>query len=153
MNANTKVSEIIQPGVTLTFSAYRKVQELLDDVNEPSTALRIYIQGGGCAGYEYGFQFDTNVGEDEWLSLHITDGKGAVQASSDWVTAWEKPLVLKSGSGFPPENVYVVVDPYSYPLIDGAILDYVDNDPSGRRFIFKNPRAKTTCGCGSSFST
>ena len=98
------------------------------------------------------FQFDTNV-ERTSGPLHITDGKGAVQASSDWVTAWEKPLVLKSGSGFPPENVYVVVDPYSYPLIDGAILDYVDNDPSGRRFIFKNPRAKTTCGCGSSFST
>ena len=153
MSENTKISEIIHPGVTLTVSAYRKEQELLDDVDESNTALRIYIQGGGCAGYEYGFQFDTNIEDDEWLSLHVTDSKGKVQVSSDWVHAWKKPLVLESGPEFPPENVYVVVDPYSYPLIDGAILDYIDNDPSGRRFIFKNPRAKRTCGCGSSFST
>ncbi|HLF96444.1 MAG TPA: iron-sulfur cluster assembly accessory protein [Methylococcaceae bacterium] len=48
-------------------------------------------------------------------------------------------------------GVKVFIDPASLPLIDGAIIDFVDNlDGSG--FKFTNPNAKSSCGCGNSFS-
>ncbi len=48
-------------------------------------------------------------------------------------------------------GVLLIVDPVSYQYLEGAEIDYVD-DLQGSRFIIRNPKAKTTCGCGSSFS-
>ena len=45
----------------------------------------------------------------------------------------------------------VVLDSLSYPYLYGSELDYVE-DLSGAKFIIKNPNAKTTCGCGESFT-
>ena len=47
--------------------------------------------------------------------------------------------------------VKVIMDPQSAPLLQGAEVDYVDS-LQGSGFSVKNPQAKTTCGCGSSFS-
>lgn len=49
------------------------------------------------------------------------------------------------------DGVKVVIDPQSAPLLQGAEVDYVENI-QGSGFSVKNPQAKTTCGCGSSFS-
>ena len=49
------------------------------------------------------------------------------------------------------ENSRVFVDPKSYQFIDGTTLDY-DTALVSRGFIFNNPNAKSTCGCGTSFS-
>lgn len=48
-------------------------------------------------------------------------------------------------------DVKVIMDSQSVPLLDGAEVDYVDG-LGGSGFAIKNPQAKTTCGCGSSFS-
>ncbi|MFQ5991303.1 MAG: iron-sulfur cluster insertion protein ErpA [Nitrospiraceae bacterium] len=48
-------------------------------------------------------------------------------------------------------DVSVVMDSQSAPLLSGAEVDYVDS-LQGSGFSIKNPQAKTTCGCGSSFS-
>ncbi len=48
-------------------------------------------------------------------------------------------------------GVKVIVDPQSMPLISGSVVDYSDS-LQGAGFQIKNPQAKTTCGCGSSFS-
>lgn len=48
-------------------------------------------------------------------------------------------------------GVKVIVDPQSAPLLNGAEVDYVDS-VQGSGFAVKNPNARTTCGCGSSFS-
>lgn len=48
-------------------------------------------------------------------------------------------------------TVKVIMDPQSAPLLQGAEVDYVDS-LQGSGFAIKNPQAKTTCGCGSSFS-
>jgi iron-sulfur cluster assembly accessory protein len=50
-----------------------------------------------------------------------------------------------------PQNIQVVIDPISFIYLNGANLDYVQ-DGQGQRFLVDNPNAKTTCGCGSSFS-
>ena len=47
--------------------------------------------------------------------------------------------------------VKVIMDSQSAPLLQGAAVDYVDS-LQGSGFSIKNPQAKTTCGCGSSFS-
>lgn len=48
-------------------------------------------------------------------------------------------------------NVKVIMDSQSAPLLQGAEVDYVDS-LQGSGFSINNPQAKTTCGCGSSFS-
>lgn len=48
-------------------------------------------------------------------------------------------------------GVQVILDSQSAPLLQGAEVDYVDS-LQGSGFAIKNPQAKTTCGCGSSFS-
>jgi iron-sulfur cluster insertion protein len=48
-------------------------------------------------------------------------------------------------------DVKVIMDSQSAPLLSGAEVDYVDG-LQGSGFAIKNPQAKTTCGCGSSFS-
>lgn len=50
-----------------------------------------------------------------------------------------------------PDGVKVWVDPRSHRLLDGTTLDY-DTSLVSRGFIFQNPHAKQTCGCGTSFS-
>ena len=50
-----------------------------------------------------------------------------------------------------PDGAKVFIDPKSHRLIDGTTLDY-DTGLVSRGFIFNNPNAKSTCGCGTSFS-
>ena len=49
------------------------------------------------------------------------------------------------------DGVQVIMDSQSAPLLQGTEVDYVDS-LQGSGFAIKNPQAKTTCGCGSSFS-
>jgi iron-sulfur cluster insertion protein len=48
-------------------------------------------------------------------------------------------------------NVKIIMDSQSAPMLAGVEVDYVDT-LQGSGFAIKNPQAKTTCGCGSSFS-
>jgi iron-sulfur cluster assembly protein len=50
-----------------------------------------------------------------------------------------------------PEGSKVFVDPKSFRFIDGTTLDY-DTSLVSKGFIFNNPHAKSSCGCGTSFS-
>jgi iron-sulfur cluster assembly protein len=45
----------------------------------------------------------------------------------------------------------VFVDPRSFRLLDGVVVDF-DSNPVGRGFMFQNPNASSTCGCGTSFN-
>jgi iron-sulfur cluster insertion protein len=49
-------------------------------------------------------------------------------------------------------TIKVIVDAMSMQYLQGAVIDYQEND-MGATFSIKNPNATTTCGCGSSFST
>jgi iron-sulfur cluster assembly protein len=50
-----------------------------------------------------------------------------------------------------PDGVRVWIDPRSHRVLDGTTLDY-DTSLLSRGFVFQNPQAKSTCGCGTSFS-
>ena len=69
----------------------------------------------------------------------------------EYVFAWEAApkdtdLVFQGPSG-----VRIWIDPRSHRLLDGTSLDY-DTTLLSRGFVFNNPHAKSTCGCGTSFS-
>ena len=103
-----------------TPAAAAKVRELIAEEGNPALKLRVYIQGGGCSGFQYGFEFDAQQGEDD-LAV-TTDG------------------------------VTLVVDPLSLQYLMGASVDYTES-LHGAQFTIRNPNAKSTCGCGSSFTT
>ena len=51
--------------IHFTDSAVKKVAELIAEEGNPNLKLRVFVQGGGCAGFQYGFTFDENVNEDD----------------------------------------------------------------------------------------
>ena len=53
--------------ISFTDAAADKVRELRDDEGNPELKLRVYITGGGCAGFSYGFTFDEAVNEDDTI--------------------------------------------------------------------------------------
>ncbi len=48
-----------------TDSAANKVKELIDEEGNPALKLRVFVTGGGCAGFQYGFTFDEETAEDD----------------------------------------------------------------------------------------
>jgi iron-sulfur cluster insertion protein len=46
-------------------SAAGKVRQLIDEEGNPELKLRVFVQGGGCSGFQYGFTFDEIVNEDD----------------------------------------------------------------------------------------
>lgn len=46
-------------------SAAGKVKQLIDEEGNPDLKLRVFVQGGGCSGFQYGFTFDEVVNEDD----------------------------------------------------------------------------------------
>lgn len=61
MNA---VDEMPSPFV-FTDSAANKVKELIEEEGNPDLKLRVFVTGGGCSGFQYGFTFDEEVNEDD----------------------------------------------------------------------------------------
>jgi iron-sulfur cluster insertion protein len=59
--------------VELTESALLKIKDLLAEENNPALKLRMFIQGGGCSGFQYGFTFD-EVSSDDDFELDFSDG-------------------------------------------------------------------------------
>ena len=116
------VTTTIQDKEPLIFtdSAAEKVKKLIEEEKNPSLNLRVFVTGGGCSGFQYGFTFDEK----------IQDGDAEI---------------AKCG-------VKLLVDPMSIQYLRGAEIDYQEG-LEGAQFVIKNPNAKTTCGCGSSFST
>src|SRR5271163_366146 len=94
--------------LVFTDAAAGKVGELIREEANPNLKLRVFVSGGGCSGFQYGFTFDEK----------IEDGDFCVEN----------------------HGVQLLVDPMSAQYLQGA------------QFVIRNPNAKTTCGCGSSFS-
>jgi len=61
MNA---VAEMPAP-LVFTDSAAAKVSQLIEEEGNPDLKLRVFVQGGGCSGFQYGFTFDEEINEDD----------------------------------------------------------------------------------------
>lgn len=107
--------------IQVTPTAAAKINELLTEEQKQGAGLRVFVQGGGCSGFQYG--------------LMIEEGESA--GAGDQV--------------FASNGVKLFIDPISIRYLNGAEVDFVDNITGGG-FTIKNPNAKSTCGCGSSFN-
>jgi len=103
-----------------TDAAAGKVKQLIEEEKNDNLKLRVFVSGGGCSGFQYGFTFDEE----------LQDGDTSVENG----------------------GVMLLIDPMSYQYLVGAEIDYTEG-LEGAQFVIRNPNAKTTCGCGSSFST
>jgi iron-sulfur cluster insertion protein len=50
----------------LTENAVTKIKDLLLEENDPTVNLRVFVQGGGCSGMQYGFTFDNTQNDDDF---------------------------------------------------------------------------------------
>ena len=128
------------PSLTFTTSAAAKVYDLIKEEQNYQLNLRVFITGGGCSGFQYGFTFDEVINEDDTVIV-----KEVLTAS-----AGDDKDGDNGGEGG-QVSVKLLVDPMSFQYLCGAEIDYRE-DVNGAQFIIRNPNAKTTCGCGSSFS-
>ena len=62
MNA---VTERMPDPLVFTDAAAAKVKQLIDEEGNPGLKLRVFVTGGGCSGFQYGFTFDEAVNEDD----------------------------------------------------------------------------------------
>jgi len=106
--------------VHLTPKALEMVkQTIASDPELTDQALRVAVVGGGCSGYSYQLDFDTESDPED--------------------------LVTEV------EGLSIYIDPNTAQLLMGTEIDYLSTlTRSG--FVFNNPNAHRTCGCGSSFS-
>lgn len=112
-------TKVEQKAVVFSDSAAAKVKALIAEEKNPNLKLRVFVDGGGCSGFQYGFEFDENKAEND------------TQIEND--------------------GVFMLVDNMSMQYLAGAEIDYLEG-LEGSRFVINNPNAKSTCGCGSSFS-
>jgi iron-sulfur cluster insertion protein len=61
--------------ITITDSAQSKIQDILAEENNPKLKLRMFVQGGGCSGFNYGFMLDDEQSEDDF---EIPSGSSSV---------------------------------------------------------------------------
>ena len=105
--------------LTISDAALERIGKLVTDEVDKKVSLRVFVTGGGCSGFQYGFKFDSDVAFDDDVIEF--------------------------------DNFSVLLDSMSYPYLFGSTLDFVE-DLSGSKFVINNPNAKTTCGCGESFT-
>lgn len=109
--------------ISFSQAAADKVSELIQDENNPNLCLRIYVTGGGCSGFQYGFSFDDQIADDDTIIEQQSSQNNMVK---------------------------LLIDSMSIQYLNGAEVDF--STGVQEEFIIRNPNAKTTCGCGSSFS-
>lgn len=114
----------IPTSVRFTVSAADKVAQLILEENNPKLNLRVYITGGGCSGFQYGFTFAEVIEEDDTI-VEQTCSNGQ-------------------------SSVKLLIDSMSLQYLQNAEIDFTKGIQE--QFVIRNPNAKTTCGCGSSFS-
>ena len=103
----------------ITPKAAEQINQIMEDENNPDLKLRIFVAGGGCSGFQYGFTLDELTNADDFvIEMH---------------------------------GIKVLVDAMSAQYLQGATIDFTTS-LQGSQFEIKNPNAKTTCGCGSSFT-
>lgn len=111
--------------IYFSVSAADKVASLIAEEKNPNLNLRVYITGGGCSGFQYVFTFDeVKSEEDTTITQTCSDGQTQVK---------------------------LLIDSMSHQFLNEAEIDYVQGI-NGEQFVIRNPNAKSTCGCGSSFN-
>jgi iron-sulfur cluster assembly protein len=132
--------------VIVTETAAREIDSIIQQqgLEAANVKLRVGVKGGGCSGFSYLLDL-TEVQKDTDESWDYSFRRNG--------TKFEK---IESGGGVDVAEtdaftLRVVCDPKSYLYLNGTTIDFKESI-MGRGFVFENPNATSTCGCGSSFS-
>ncbi len=106
--------------INVSESAAKKIVHLKAEDNAPEDAfLRVRVKRGGCSGFSYKMEFDTQKSDKDQV--------------------------------FESNGAKVVIDDQSLLYLLGMTLDF-EGGLNGKGFIFQNPNATKSCGCGTSFA-
>ena len=123
--------------VTVTETAAREIASIIkqQELDPDAISLRVGVKGGGCSGFSYLLDLTehTKDSDEPWNYEYSMNGE---EEDQDQVKVFD----LK-----------IICDPKSYLYLNGTEIDFKD-EVMGRGFVFNNPNATNTCGCGSSFS-
>lgn len=140
--------------VNVTETAAREIDAIIrqQDLDPEKISLRVGVKGGGCSGFSYLLDL-TEVQKDSDEVWEFTYNRRPVPASSGEAGGDTGGTAVATGDDSTGEafTVRVVCDPKSYLYLNDTEIDFKD-EIMGRGFVFNNPNATNTCGCGSSFS-
>lgn len=95
--------------ITITESAVTKITDIIIDENNPAVKLRMFVQGGGCSGFSYGFTLDEVKNEDDWEipagSLSVLVDSMSAQYLEGAIVDYKEDLM---GSSFSIKNPQAV---------------------------------------------
>lgn len=103
--------------ILFTKGALIEIQSIINETDEKKP-LRIGVENGGCAGFNYILNFEEKMESDYIYSI---------------------------------EKFTLIINPLHIIHLNNLEIDF-EQDLNNRGFIYNNPNAKTTCGCGTSFS-
>lgn len=138
--------------INITESCVQRVKQLIskkpaNDNNNNYYYLRVYVDAGGCSGFQYKFELES-------------DNTDTPQQQHDNVDDEEEEGEEEAEGGIDPEDdvvfekhgVRVVIDSASLGLIRGSTIDYVQEMIRSTFVVVDNPQSESACGCGSSFA-
>ena len=116
----------MQNFIHISYSAATKLNDLFRGEKNPELKVRLFIAGGGCSGFQYGFQFDDKVEKEDTLI--------------------EKNVELEKQQ----IKISLIADPISVQYLEGAVIDYKILADQEGHFSIRNPNIQTGCpGCAS----
>lgn len=127
--------------ITITASCASRIRQLASTRPNPdSIYLRLYVDAGGCSGFQYKFLLLSEDNSDVGNSL---DDDGEEEDGT--IDPEEDIIFIKDG-------MRVVVDQTSLELLKGSSIDYVQEMIRSSFAVVSNPQSESACGCGSSFA-
>ncbi|SPO03021.1 uncharacterized protein DNG_05702 [Cephalotrichum gorgonifer] len=129
--------------IEITPRAAKRLTEIIKTSNDPSFALRVQVQSGGC----HGFQYNTTNASIKSLSDLEEDESVFYFAEDDALVGADNAAKEELLRG--PK---VVLDEPSLIAVQGSKVDYTQELIGSKFEVVDNPLAENSCGCGSSFS-
>jgi len=126
----------ISDGINITASCAKRILELASKrPDAPSVYLRVYVDAGGCSGFQYKFDLES---EEPSSDSSADEDHAGIDEEDDVV--------------FEKDGARVVIDRTSLDLIKGSTVDFVREMIRSSFVVVGNPQSESACGCGSSFA-
>ena len=128
-------------GIIITASCASRIRQLASSRPNPEAIyLRLYVDAGGCSGFQYKF-----------LLLSEEDGGGVSNGDAD-DGGEDGTIDPEEDVVFVRDGMRVVVDQTSLDLLRGSTIDYISEMIRSSFAVVGNPQSESACGCGSSFA-
>jgi iron-sulfur cluster assembly protein len=139
--------------VTVTDTAAREIDAIIKQqgLDADKIRLRVGVKGGGCSGFSYLLDLtEVQKDSDELWEYDFKKGTAKYEAIAGGTNGNDSGGVATEATEI--FHLRVICDPKSYLYLNGTSIDFKD-EIYQRGFVFNNPNATATCGCGSSFSS